>query len=157
MLPFLVLVTATLALRGIGAAGVYPLASWTPCLRGGLTLMFLLTASAHWGKRRPDLIAMVPHMFPRPGLIITLTGICELLGAVGLQLPAFAPAAAACLSVLLIAMFPANVRAAREHLKIGDQQATPLPLRALLQVVFIAALIEAGFPGLFFAGPTVRK
>jgi uncharacterized membrane protein len=147
MLPFLVLVTATLLVRGLGVAGVHALDSWTMSLRAGLSLMFLLTASAHWGKRRPDLIAMVPTVFPRPALIITVTGILELLGAVGLELPPLAPAAAACLAVLLIAMFPANVRAAREHLRIGDKQATPLPLRTLLQVLFIAALLVAGFPG----------
>ena len=78
---------------------------------------------------------------------MTITGILELLGAVGLLLPATAPAAAACLAVLLIAMFPANVRAARERLKIGDSAATALPVRTVLQIVFIAALIVAGFPG----------
>ena len=50
MVPFLVLVAATLGLRGVGAAGVHALDGWTPCLRGGLSLMFFLTASAHWGK-----------------------------------------------------------------------------------------------------------
>ncbi len=147
MIPFLILVIATLALRGVGFAGVHALDNWTACLRGGLALMFLLTASAHWGKRRRDLIAMVPPAFPRPDLIVTITGILEILGAVGLLFPATAPAAAACLAVLLIAMFPANVRAARENLKIGDSAATALPLRTALQVVFIAALILGGFPG----------
>jgi hypothetical protein len=74
MVPFLVLVTATLALRAIGAAGVPPLDGWTPSLRAGLSLMFLLTASAHWGKRRRDLIAMVPTALPHPDLIVTITG-----------------------------------------------------------------------------------
>jgi uncharacterized membrane protein len=147
VVPFLVLVTATLALRGIGAAGVHTLNGWTTSLRVGLSLMFLLTASAHWGKRRQDLIAMVPTGFPHPHLVVTITGILELLGAAGLLLPATAPAAAVCLAVLLIAMFPANVRAAREHLKIGDTAATALPLRTVLQIVFITALVVAGFPG----------
>jgi uncharacterized membrane protein len=147
MVPFLVLVTATLALRGVGLAGVHALDGWTPCLRGGLALMFLLTASAHWGKRRPDLVAIVPTAFPNPGLMVTITGVLEVLGAVGLLLPATAPAAAACLAVLLIAIFPANVRAAREHLNIGNSAATALPLRTVLQIVFISALGIAGFPG----------
>ena len=63
MVPFLVLVITTLALRVVGVAGVHALDAWTPCLRAGLSLMFLLTASAHWGKRRRDLIAMVPTRF----------------------------------------------------------------------------------------------
>ena len=149
MVPFFVLLISTLLLRLIGAVGVSPLNSWALCLRGGLTLMFLLTASAHWGKRRRDLIAMVPGVFPRPDLIVSATGVLELLGAVGLLIPATAPVAAACLAVLLIAIFPANIRATQQHLKIGHTPATPLPLRALLQFVFIIALIIAGFPGAF--------
>ena len=149
MVPFLVLVTATLALRAIGAAGAHPLNAWPPSLRGGLALMFLLTASAHWGKRRRDLIAMVPAALPRPDLLVTITGILELFGAVGLILPATAPLAGVCLAILLLAMFPANVRAAREHLKIGEAEVTALPLRTVLQIVFIAALIAAAFPGVF--------
>ncbi len=146
MIPFLVLLTSTLVLRAMGYAGVAVLDNWIICLRGGLAAMFLLTASAHWGKRRPDLIRMVPAAFPRPDVIITITGLLELLGAAGLLLPATAAPAAACLAVLLVAMFPANVRAARHSLTIGGKPATGLPLRTLLQVVFIAALLVAGFP-----------
>src|SRR5580658_7523741 len=119
MLPFFVLVISTLLLRALGAAGVHPLESWTTCLRGGLALMFLFTASAHWGKRRGDLIAMVPRVFPRPDLMVSATGVCEILGGLGLLIAAVAPVAAACLALLLIGLFPANIRAAREHLTIG--------------------------------------
>ena len=145
MIPFLVLIASTLILRALGLAGVSVLQSWAICLRGGLAAMLLLTASAHWGKRRPDLIRMVPASFPRPDLIITVTGLLEIAGAIGLLLPSTAPAAAVCLALLLIAMFPANVRAARHNLPIAGTTATPLPLRTLMQVVFIAALCIAGF------------
>src|SRR2546425_683145 len=118
--------------------------SWIICLRGGLAAMFLLTASAHWGKRRPDLIGMVPSAFPRPDLIVTMTGLLEILGAVGLLFPATASVAAVFLAGLLIAMFPANVRAALQGLTIGGKTATRLPLRTFLQIVFIAALLAAG-------------
>jgi uncharacterized membrane protein len=96
MVPFFVLLISTLVLRLIGAAGISPLNSWAWCLRGGLALMFLLAASANWGKRRPDLIAMVPRVLPRPDLIVSATGVLELLGAVGPLIPATAPVAAAC-------------------------------------------------------------
>ena len=147
MIPFIVLVISTLLLKVIGVAGVDLLNSWTWCLRGGLALMFLFTASAHWGKRRGDLIAMVPRVFSRPDRIVSATGVYEILGAVGLLIPAIAPIAAACLAMLLVALFPANIRAAREHLTIGGRPATALPLRALLQLVFIVAVLVAGFPG----------
>jgi uncharacterized membrane protein len=149
MLPFIVLVISTLLLRVIGAAGLGLLNSWTWSLRGGLALMFLLTAYAHWGKQRGELIAMVPRVFPRPDLMVSATGVCEIFGAVGLLIPAIAPVAAACLALLLIALFPANIRAAREGLTIGGKAATALPLRTLLQLVFVVAVLVAGFPGAF--------
>ena len=152
MLPLIVLVIATLLLRVIGATCVGLLNSWTWCLRGGLALMFLFTASAHWGKRRGDLIAMVPRVFPRPDLMVSATGVLEILGAVALLIPPIAPVAAACLAVLLVALFPANIRAARERLTIGGRPATALPLRTLLQLVFLAAVLVAGFPGIFPLG-----
>jgi uncharacterized membrane protein len=148
MFPFIVLVIATLLLRGIGAAGVALFHDWIWCLRGGLAVMFLFTASAHWGKQRADLIAMVPRAFPRPDLIVSATGVFEILGAVGLLIPAIAPVAAASLAMLLIALFPANIRAARQGLTIGGRPATALPLRTLLQLVFLAAVLAAGFPGI---------
>jgi hypothetical protein len=80
MLPFFVLLISTLLLRAIGAAGVGPFGGWTWCLRSGLALMFLFTASAHWAKRRDDLIAMVPRVFPRPDLMVSITGVLEVLG-----------------------------------------------------------------------------
>ena len=92
---------------------------------------------------------MVPRVFPRPDLMVSATGVFEILGGLGLVIPAVAPVAAACLVMLLIGLFPANVRAAREHLTIGGRPATALPLRALLQLVFIVAVLVAGFPGTF--------
>jgi uncharacterized membrane protein len=146
MLPLLVLIASTLILRAIGTAGVAVFESWLICLRGGLAAMFLLTASAHWGKRRQNLIRMVPAAFPRPDLIVTITGLLEILGAIGLLLPTTLGAAAACLVVLLLVTFPANVHAARQNLATGGKPATGLALRTFLQVVFIAALLAAGFP-----------
>jgi uncharacterized membrane protein len=134
MIPFLVLAVVTALTRILST-------DWIFCLRCGLAAMFLLTASAHWGKRRADLIRMVPPAFPRPDLIVTVTGIFELLGVIGLLLPSTARLAAVCLAVLLLAMFPANVYAARRALTIGGRPATPLLLRTILQLAFLAALL----------------
>jgi hypothetical protein len=53
MLPFIVLVIATLLLRGIGAAGVALFNNWIWSLRDGLALMFLFTSSALGESRGP--------------------------------------------------------------------------------------------------------
>jgi uncharacterized membrane protein len=90
MFPFFVLLVL---LRAIGMAGMRPFDSWRWCLRCSRALMFLFTASAHWGKRRGDLIAMVPRVFPRPDLMVSATGVCEILGGLGLLIPVVAPVA----------------------------------------------------------------
>jgi len=145
MTPFIVLVGSFLLFRALGAVAVAPLASSIVSLRCGLAVMFLLTASAHFGARRADLVRMVPPRFPRPGLLVTLTGVAELLGAVGIALPPTAPWAAGGLALLLLALFPANVHAARARLTIGGVPVTRLAPRAALQVAFLAAVLVAGF------------
>ena len=145
MAPFIVLVVAAIAFWSLGRAGVAIFEHPGTVLRTGLGLMFLLTASAHWGKRRPDLIRMVPPAFPRPDLLVTITGMLEILGAIGLFIPRTAPAAAICLAVMLIAMFPANVEAARHNLTIAGQRVPSLPVRTAMQVVFVAALAGAAW------------
>lgn len=147
MTPFIVLAGSFLLFRALGALAIPSFRSWVTSLRLALAVMFLLTASAHFGARRPDLIAMVPPSFPRPELSVTLTGVAELLGAAGLVLPRLAPWAAAGLALLLVAMFPANVHAARAGLAIGGVPVTPLLPRAVLQVAFLAAVLAAGFGG----------
>ena len=146
MAPLVVLTTSfALFLTLHKLARLRPLTDWTVCLRWALAAMFVLTASAHWGSRRPDLVAIVPDLFSNPELLVTLTGIAELAGAVGLLIPRLAPAAAAGLALLLVAIFPANVRAAHEAMTIGGQPVLPLVPRALLQLVFLGAVLLAGF------------
>jgi uncharacterized membrane protein len=143
--PCLSLFCGFLLFRGAGALGVATLSNSIISLRFALALMLLFTASAHWGRGRPDLIRMVPPLFPRPDLLVTVTGILEILGAVGLLIPSTARTAATCLTVLLIAMFPANAHAARQKLTIMGRPVPSLPVRALLQVIFVAALLTAGW------------
>jgi uncharacterized membrane protein len=118
---------------------------WITALRGALTVMFLLTASAHWGKRRPDLVRMVPPAFKNPGRWVTVTGVLEIMGAIGLLIARLAAPAALGLSLLLLALLPANIKAARERLTIAGRPVTPLLPRVLLQLVFLAATLMVFF------------
>jgi uncharacterized membrane protein len=140
MQPFLLLASLFVLL-------VIPL-GWLSALRISLAVMFLFTASAHWGRRRADLIRMVPSAFPRPDLMVTVTGVLEIIGAIGLLVTPLAPYAAIGLTLLLVGIFPANVRAAREDLAIGGRRATPLALRAAIQVIFLAATVAIAAGGL---------
>jgi uncharacterized membrane protein len=147
MAPFIALSGLFLVFAGLGLAGVHALAGWHTPLRLALAGMFLLTASAHWGKRRQDLVRMVPPLFPRPEVLVTLTGVLELLGAVGLLVRPLAPLAAGGLALLLLAMFPANVHAARAGLTLGGRPATALVPRTLLQLFFLAASFAVALGG----------
>jgi uncharacterized membrane protein len=115
-------------------------------LRAALGVMFLLTASAHWGKLRIDLMRMVPQAFGDAGMWVTLTGVVELLIAVGLQIPHAAPIAALSAVVMLVCVFPANVKAARERLTLGGRPVPGLVPRFTIQVVYLVALTAAVWP-----------
>ena len=118
---------------------------WRTALRLALAGVFLLTASAHWGRRRSDLIRMVPPRLRSPGTLVTITGILELLGATGLLFPATARYAALGLALLLFAMFPANVHAAHEQLTIAGRPVMAVRARMLLQILFLAATLTVYF------------
>ena len=135
MAPLITLVAVTAALLVAGAAGVRALRPWPVAVRGGLAAMFTLTGVVHFAWMREELIAMVPPALPAPELLVTLTGVLELAGAVGLLIPRTAPWAAAGLAALLVVMFPANVHAALEG------TGTPLLPRTLMQLVFLAAAL----------------
>lgn len=141
MAPSIVLVALFVLLSVLGHFGVPVAFGWWTSLRLALSGMFLLTASAHWGKRRRDLIRMVPSVLPRPNVIVTVTGILEILGAVGLMIPIVARYAAFGLSLLLVAIFPANIQAARQRLTIGGRPVPNLVLRTFMQIVFLAATV----------------
>lgn len=144
MIPFYALIVSYLIFWVLGLLGVSHFEGWHTPMQGAVAVMLLLTASAHWGKRRPDLIRMVPPTFPRPDLIVTITGWLEIAAAIGILFPATSRVASICLIVLLIAMFPANVRAARHKLTIGGEPTPSLPVRTVLQLVFLAAIYLAG-------------
>jgi len=114
----------------------------------GLAAMFLVTGIAHFvNPLRRDLIAIVPPRLPAAGLLVTVTGVLELLGAVGLLHPPTRPAAAISLGLLMLAMFPANVYASRMP-SPPKSMTTPLPLRTVEQIVFVGAALVVGLGGI---------
>jgi uncharacterized membrane protein len=145
MAPLIALIFSFVLFRALGFAWPY-FADWHCALRAALGIMFLLTASAHWGRRRPDLVRMVPESIGNPGIWVSLTGLAELAAAVGLQIPRLAMWAAAAAIVLLCCLFPANVKAARENLTILRKPVLPVAPRLVIQIIFIAALAASAWP-----------
>ena len=77
---------------------------------------------------------------------VTLTGIAEIAIAVGLQIQGVAHWVATFAVVMLCCLFPAKVKAAREHLTILRKPVLSAGPRLLIQLVFIAALIASVWP-----------
>jgi len=140
MLVLIVLLTAWLIFRGMGAAGVHVLASWQHSARYALAVMFVFTATAHFNNMKHDLAQMIPSYFPRPLLTVYITGFLELLGAAGLVLYQFRKLAGICLIALLIGMFIGNINAAKKGVTLRGKPPTPMWLRTPMQILFIALL-----------------
>ncbi|MFQ6395788.1 DoxX family protein [Nocardia sp. KC 131] len=140
MAPLVALVVVAGLARLIGWLGdIAWLDSWSHAAALGLAAMFALTSSAHFLEpRRSALVEMVPPRLPNPTALVALTGVLEIAGAIGLLIPPFAKLAAVGLLLLLIVMFPANVRAARGGIGVKTM---PLPLRTVVQLIFIGACV----------------
>ncbi|MEV1166899.1 hypothetical protein [Nonomuraea sp. NPDC049784] len=140
----IVLLVATLAFR---LSRVKRFDTWRVSAAHGLAVMLVVTASAHFVPagvtfmpNHADMVAMVPPFVPFPALMVYLTGVLELAGAVGLVLGRTRKAAGICLALLFVGLLPANVYAA-----LAGQDVTPLWQRIPEQVVYIAiALWAAG-------------
>jgi uncharacterized membrane protein len=146
MAPLIALLVGSVVARLAGWLGVGYANSWTAAIAVGLAAMFVLTGIAHFAPpMRRDLIAIVPPRLPAARLLVTVTGVLELLGAIGLLLPGTRIVAAWCLFALMLAMFPANVYASRMT-DPPRSMTTKLPQRSVTEVVFLAAavLVAAG-------------
>lgn len=132
--------------------------SVTEALRLGLAAMFLLTGVSHFTAMRQDFIDMVPPAVPYPAAMVAITGVLELVGALGLLIRRYVPWAALGLAALLVAMFPANAYAAMSGVRIGGDAAMPLLPRLSLQLIYLAALGSVLLPYARSAGwrPALR-
>jgi uncharacterized membrane protein len=147
MAPLITLLVGSIAARIAGGAGVDYVGTWTKAVAVGVAAMFVLTGVAHFAPPlRAALIAIVPPQLPAPGLLVTVTGVLEFLGAVGLLIPTTRVAAALCLLLLMLAMFPANVYAARMP-NPPKSMTTQLPLRTAEEVIYLAAAIVVAIGG----------
>lgn len=115
-------------------------------IRVALAVVFVAMGALHFvpGPAR-GMAAMIPPGLRgtgvlAPPVLVAFTGVCELAGGIGLLVPATRVAAAVCLIVFLIAVFPANAYAAR-HPQTFGAFGTPLIPRALLQLLLIALCV----------------
>jgi uncharacterized membrane protein len=116
---------------------------WMQWILRVLVAMPLLASGFLHFTRTALLATIIPPFFPYRPQLVLVSGALELIGAVGLLLPAFARAASACLAVFMVVIFPANVYAANQS--VGGLHMPSVPVRLAMQVIYIVLLLTAGW------------
>ncbi len=106
--------------------------------RVGLSLFFLFTSVGHF-IRTEAMAAMLPPAIPSRVELIYLTGVLELLGALGVWIPGLMRLTGVCLILMLVGILPANIYSAINHVEFGGHAAGPVYL--LIRVPFQLFLI----------------
>ncbi len=128
----------------VGWLGVDDVDGWPDAAAVGLAAMFVMTGVAHFvNPLRRDMIAIVPPRLPAAGPLVTITGVLELVGAAGLLYPPTRVAAAVCLFVLMLVMFPANIYASRMP-NPPKSMTSRLDVRTVEEIVYLAAAVVVG-------------
>lgn len=104
-----------------------------------LAVSIIIVGITHFVVPQPY-VKIMPPQLPYPLGLVYLSGFYEILGGIGLLVPPVSQAAAWGLVLLFIAVFPANINMAVNHIKIetipySDSpifQAIRLPLHAVL-------------------------
>jgi uncharacterized membrane protein len=105
-----------------------------------LLTIFMVAAGLNHFLSPAVYVGMMPRSLPWPQALVAISGLAEIVGGMGLILPATRRLAAWGLVVLFVAIFPANLNMALHHLPLGDKVVSPLALwlRLPLQLPLIA-------------------
>jgi uncharacterized membrane protein len=104
----------------------------------------VMTGVAHFApSMRRDMIAIVPPRLPAAGLLVTITGVLELVGAAGLLYPPTRVTSAVCLFLLMLVMFPANLYASRMP-NPPKSMTSRLDVRTAEEIVYLGAAVVVG-------------
>jgi uncharacterized membrane protein len=74
-------------------------------------VLFLVAGAMHF-VITPVYVSIMPPYLPALALLVQISGVCEMLGGLGILIPATRPAAAWGLVLLLLAVLPANLNMA---------------------------------------------
>lgn len=103
--------------------------------------LFFIAAGINHFVHQSVYVRIVPPWLPAPLLLVQISGICEMLGGIGLLIPNTRRFAGAGLIALLIVVFPANVQMAQHPQLYADLgPALAFYVRIPLQLVLIAAV-----------------
>jgi uncharacterized membrane protein len=113
------------------------MSSYKEFLRVTLAISIIIVGFTHFFLPEP-FVKIMPPQLPAPLGLVYLSGFYEILGGIGLLVPPVSQAAAWGLIALFIAVFPANINMAVNHIKLDyvpDSfwlHAVRLPFQAVL-------------------------
>jgi uncharacterized membrane protein len=108
-----------------------------------VALPLVLSAVALHFFRAPLTAGIIPPLFPARLFLALFTGVSEIAGAIGLFVPRVQRRAALSISLMMVAIFPANIYSAG---KIIDGVRFPsVPVRLAIQVIYIVLVLLAGY------------
>lgn len=106
-------------------------------LRGVLAVCMLVAGTLHFAASEP-FIRIVPDFLPAPAALVYISGVIEILLGIGLLIPATRRLSAWGLVALFVAVYPANLNMAFNHIHIDGVpdgwwfQAIRLPFQFVL-------------------------
>lgn len=86
-------------------------------LRGILAICIIIVGILHFVLSEP-FVKIVPNLLPYPLALVYISGFFEILGGIGLLIPTVSWAAAWGLVALFIAVYPANLNMAINHIHL---------------------------------------
>ena len=92
--------------------------------RVGVTLFFIFTSIGHFIRTEP-MAEMLPPSVPYRSELIYLTGVFELLGAIGIWIPRLTRITGLLLIIMLLGLLPANIYSAFNRVDFGGHGSGP--------------------------------
>jgi len=112
-------------------------------LRIIVALPLLISAVGMHFLKTNECTAMIPPVVPSPVFLVLLTGVLEILGAIGLFVPRLRRSAALWIAILMVVVFPANIYVAGET--FFGLQMPSVPVRLVMQMIYIWMVLLAGY------------
>ena len=107
--------------------------------RSALAFMLVMTGVAHFTQTE-SMVAMLPDFMPYKEVAVYLTGIMEIVAAIGLLTSKYSRLTSILLILFFISILPANILGSMKKVALGGMEYGPVYLffRIPLQIFFIA-------------------
>jgi uncharacterized membrane protein len=142
-IPISLLVLTILAFFGLGRGNYASFGVSQVILRVLVALPLVVSGIFLHFFRTQITASIIPPAFPARTLMVVLTGVLEIAGAIGLFVPRLRRPATLWIAVMMVAVFPANIYAAG---KVVDGLQFPgVAVRTAMQIVYIVLVLLAGY------------